>query len=321
MLRRYGQVSESVFGLNGTDENSATFALGWLLDKSAPLFTIFLNDTINLTDTTQDRIIELQRFREDAGFTDIEIICPKICHLIVEAKCGWTLPSQEQLTKYVTRLGQGVNQQAIITISAATTDYASSRMPDYLSGKTLIHRSWLDIHRMVSEAREKTKSFEEKLWLRELAQHLKGYVSMQNPRDNQVFVVSLSKNPIKESKQYSWVDVVEQDDSYFHPVGNRWPVIPPNYIGFRYEGHLQSVHHIDHYDVVTSLATVNKNWPQTTDEHFVYKLGPAMRPLKEVRTGNIYPSGRVWCAIDTLLSGAFETISAARDETNRRLND
>ena len=30
-------------------------------------------------------------------------------------------------------------------------------------------------------------------------------------------------------------------------------------------------------------------------------------------------AGRVSCAIDTLLSGAFDTISDARDETQRRL--
>jgi hypothetical protein len=28
--------------------------------------------------------------------------------------------------------------------------------------------------------------------------------------------------------------------------------------------------------------------------------------------------GRVWCAIDILLSGASKTISDARDETNKR---
>ncbi|MCC7697101.1 hypothetical protein [Janthinobacterium sp. EB271-G4-7A] len=54
-------------------------------------------------------------------------------------------------------------------------------------------------------------------------------------------------------------------------------------------------------------------------DNFVYKLGPAMRPPSEVRTGNIFKNGRVYCAIDTLLSGAFPAISAARGETERRI--
>jgi hypothetical protein len=46
-----------------------------------------------------------------------------------------------------------------------------------------------------------------------------------------------------------------------------------------------------------------------------------MLPAREIRTGNIFRNGRVWCAIDTLLSGAFDTIGAARDETQRRLTE
>jgi hypothetical protein len=143
---------------------------------------------------------------------------------------------------------------------------------------------------------------------------------MQNPRDNMVYVVSLSTHLINEGASYSWIDVVGKDGRYFHPVGNRWPVLPPNYIGFRYHGALQTVHHIDAYEIVGNLADRNQNWPVTDTDHFVYTLGPAMRPARTVRTGNIYRNGRVWCAIDTLLSGACETISEARDQTASRLN-
>jgi hypothetical protein len=39
-------------------------------------------------------------------------------------------------------------------------------------------------------------------------------------------------------------------------------VQPPNYIGFRYEGRLQSVHHIDSFKIVHNLATDNPLWPE-----------------------------------------------------------
>jgi hypothetical protein len=121
---------------------------------------------------------------------------------------------------------------------------------------------------------------------------------------------------------HTWINVVEQDHCYFHPISPGWPPQPPNYMGFRYHGRLQSVHHVDSFEVITNLAAFNNAWPETEGkDHFVYRLGPPMRPVEVVRTGNIYRNGRVWCAIDTLLSGAFSTIYTARDATQRRMTE
>ena len=46
-------------------------------------------------------------------------------------------------------------------------------------------------------------------------------------------------------------------------------------------------------------------------DHFVYKLGPAIKPAHIVKTGKLYPTGRVWAMLDTLLTS--DTISEARD--------
>lgn len=142
---------------------------------------------------------------------------------------------------------------------------------------------------------------------------------MDRTTDNKVFVVALGKEPMVKGGKHTWIDVVANDHCYFHPVGHTWPVQPPTYMGFRFDGTLQSVHHIESFEIVNDLSKVNRLWPKTKDDHFVYRLGPAMRPMTTVKTGKIYMNGRVWCAIDTLLSGAFSTISAARDETKRRL--
>lgn len=322
MLRLYGVEPKSVFSLLGTDENSATFALGWLLKASPTFFSGFTKSVTGTVSVPTDRQIELQRFGADAGYTDIEIICPTICHIIVEAKRGWYLPSKNQLLRYIGRLKQPQNSaRAIVSLSAATTEYASGRLPTEIDGVPVSHFSWLDIKRMVLRAHRTARSFEEKLWLRQMGKHLEDYISMQNPRDNNVFLVSLSRQPVLKDTQYTWIDVVEKDNRYFHPVGNRWPVFPPSYIGFRYGGQLRTVHHIDQYSVVRDLSSVNRKWPKTNQDHFIYELGPAMKPMKEIRNGSIYPNGRYWCAIDTLLSGAFKTISKARDETRRRLGD
>lgn len=55
-----------------------------------------------------------------------------------------------------------------------------------------------------------------------------------------------------------------------------------------------------------------KEWD---DPHFIYTLSPAIIPSKEIKTGNIYPNGRVWCHLDTLLT--CDTISEARELTKK----
>ena len=140
---------------------------------------------------------------------------------------------------------------------------------------------------------------------------------MRDSQDNRVYVVSLSDKPIKADGDYTWIDVVEKDKCYFHPVGKGWPDEPLNYIAFRYDGELQSVHHIERHDVVTDPSAVNKNWLKSDYAQFLYKLGPAKLPLHTVKSGPIWNS-RCWCAIDTLLSGTCKTISEAAAETKRR---
>jgi hypothetical protein len=319
-LRLFGTETNTVFALNGTDENSATIAFGWALSKSPELLRVIVNDLVKLTIDPEQTTIELQKYGEDKGFTDIEIFCPNVCHIIIEAKRNWELPSTAQLEKYVDRLNSGhLSNPLILSLSAASQEYATSHLSATINKIPLVHRSWADLQTLVRRAYSRTNFYEEKLWLRELETHLKGYTSMKNPRDNMTFVVVLSASPIKDGDSYSWIDVVGKDECYFHPVGNRWPVVPPNYVGFRYEGILRSVHHIESYEVVTDVSSVNEHWPKTSTNHFVYKLGQAMKPSTVVKNGSIWPSGRYWCAIDTLLSGSYETIAEARDETNKRL--
>ncbi len=58
----------------------------------------------------------------------------------------------------------------------------------------------------------------------------------------------------------------------------------------------------------------DENW---NDDHFVFDLGPAIIPNKEIRTGKgIYRNGRVWAAIDLLLTS--DTMTEARDKTKER---
>ncbi len=76
---------------------------------------------------------------------------------------------------------------------------------------------------------------------------------------------------------------------------------------------------------LSSRGAVPPRGSDTTEEHFVYKLGPAMRPPRDLKAGGngdtIKQSARVWCAIDTLLTGQFDHLGQARDETKKRLRE
>lgn len=68
------------------------------------------------------------------------------------------------------------------------------------------------------------------------------------------------------------------------PYGLRrggWPKVPPNYIAFRWDGHVRRIHHIDAYAVVDDLHEAFDEIPAGLEAdvpHIVYDLGPPILP-------------------------------------------
>ena len=321
-----GAFPKCVFELMGRDENSATFALGWALESSPNFARLLIEKIAGRKFPTEDRIIRLQKHGADKGFTDLEIRCGDELHAVLEAKVGWQVPTEAQLRRYRPRLDSqklDASKLAMVSVSSATATLARLRLPEKIDGVPVRHLSWGAIRHLAKSAHQTAPRFEEKLWLRELITHLGGYAAMNTVRDNHVYVVSLGSGPMRDGGIHTWIDVVVQDKSYFHPVGHSWPSQPPNYIAFRYKGRLQSVHRIESYEIMPDVSVKNPLWLNTDSDHFVYKLGPPMRPPIELRAAtpddSVKRSARVWCAIDTLLSGEFKTLGEARDATARRL--
>jgi hypothetical protein len=320
-LTVHGSETNNVFRLLGADENSATFALGWVLKHSVHLRRLVVGTIFGKPLDVKECVIALQKHNLDGGYTDIEAHGGDRWHFVLEAKRGWAVPSKGQLARYCPRLIETkAALQRLVSVSAADQTFATEHLPSRIGKIGVSHLSWTQISRLARKARELSAGFEERLWLRQFVQHLQEYVSMERTSDNTVYVVSVGIHPMVEGKNHTWIDVVEKDHCYFHPVGKNWPPQPPNYVGFRYRGRLQTVHHIDSFSVVRDLATYNRLWPKTKANHFVYRLGPAMLPSKEMRAGKVFRNARVSCAIDTLLSGAYKTLSDARDESKRRLS-
>jgi hypothetical protein len=319
-LTMRGKNPTNVFRLLGADENSATFALGWTLDRSPTLLARLVTTIFGSTLDSTDAVVALQRWGADRGYTDLEIQSGRAFHAVLEAKRDWELPSEGQLKRYVPRLAAArARRRRLVTVSAADADFAARGLPARIGGaRRLYLSSWGDLARLAREALAAARKADERFWLRQWMLHLREFVAMERRFDNNVFVVSLGVSPMVDGGS---LNVVEKSGRYFHPVGHMWPVQPPNYLGFRYRGALQSVRHVDAFEVVENLSKCDKRWPPTDRDYFVYKLGPPMRVAKPVRTSALYRNARVWCAIDTLLSGAFETIAEARNETKRRLEE
>jgi len=310
-----GAEAATVFSLLGGDENAATFALGWTLSRSETLLRSFL-ERLGLARPAGEVRIELQRHADDAGFTDIELVAPDELHVIVEAKVGGGVAGAVQLERYRPRFGQAHAGQALVSISAAPAYAASRLLAASLDGVPISHVSWGDVRRLVRGATPAAVGSTERRWLRDLDTHLEGYVATQVTSSNIVYVVALSDQEIAPG--YTWIDVVEKDNAYFHPIGRGgWPTTPPNYLGFRYRGQLQSVRHVEEAELVLELGERNPRWEAWSD-HMLYRLGPPMLPVTPLRSGMSY-ANRVYCAIDLLLSGACETIKQAQEETARRL--
>ncbi len=286
------------------------------------MLKIFIKDICGTNNFNNDEVeICVQEYDKDSGITDIEIKDNKEFFILVEAKRGWILPSKEQLLKYSTResfVKSIAKNKVIVTLSECSRDYAKHHLEiKDANGIPIKHVSWKDVNSFAEEAYPFASNSEKRL-LKELQFYLRGLMTMQNITSNEVYVVSLGSGK-PDICELTWIEIVKQKNKYFHPMGGGgWPKEPPNYIAFRYHGKLQSIHHIEGYVIATNIHNEIAEIPDKEWEpHFIYNLGPAIIPPKEIKTGSIYPNGRVWCHLDTLLT--CDTISEARDITKKRM--
>ena len=94
-----GRNPTSVFQLLGPDENSATFALGWVLERSAAFRDAVIARIFGHSVQAPDGVITLQTHGADGGYTDLELQSVRHVYVILEAKRSWELPTLKQLGK------------------------------------------------------------------------------------------------------------------------------------------------------------------------------------------------------------------------------
>jgi len=320
----YNQNIDSIFQLLGQKENDISYAVGFVFSRCDLFLRLFFQALgIDIPFEPNSIKIRLQQHEKSKGFTDFEIIYEGKIHIIVEAKRGWNYPTDNQLDKYASRLGYLESKAAvkqIVVFNESTAAYSKTHFRSSLkTGEPVKVISWQKLSQIARNSLS-TKTLNEKYLLNQLITYLDKISTMQKIDSNWVYVVSLgSAKPAQWS--FNWQDVVNKHKKYFHPVGGGkggWPKEPPNYIAFRYNGKLQTIHHIDNYEVFTEPSEYfeeipDKNWRP----HYLYSLGEAIRPTKEVRTGKrVTRSMRVWAMLDLLLTS--NTIGEARDESKKR---
>ena len=323
-LVAYGTEVSSVFQLIGNLENDITKSIAWALARCPEFLKAVINEVMSLEINTQNVRIKYQEFEKNKGITDLEITDDSLFYIIIEAKRGWILPGEEQLTLYSQRRNIAeslVPNKAIVSMSECSEDYAKTYLPfKAVNDIPVVHLSWSKLYELANSAKAISRISQKEL-LKELMKYLGGIMTMQAKESNWVYVVSLSTSK-PENCDLTWIEIVEQKKKYFHPFGiNGWPKEPPNYIAFRYNGKLQSIHHIESYTVTKSLHSAIIEMPdvEKVDEYFVYNLGEPIIPLKTVKAGNIYAFGRKWAMLDTLLTA--DTIYEACEISRQRMNE
>lgn len=330
---------ETVFSLIGNDENAMTASLGWVLTQCPALLKKLLE---KLGIAYDDGIrVDLQKHSSGKGFTDIEILLDNKFHIIIEAKKGFNVPDISQLEKYALRLNDdkkskdSVKLLIVLAESDRKDEWLNSNLPNKVMGIEINPISWQEIRILCQDVDcRKESSHSEKRLLQQFYNYIGKELRVQNLTSNSVYVVSLGRQiffdeqKTKDGKPISFIDVVEKYEMYFHPVGGGkggWPVDPPNYIAFRYNSALQSIHHIDNYRKIDDYSTwfPLKSPTPTEQLDYLYSLGSAIVPPKRVSVNDRekkYPaitySSRRWSDLDLLLT--CESIAEAVFKTKTR---
>lgn len=249
-LLRYERPVQTVFGLLGTNEDDMTYALGFVMSRSPRFACAIASELGSSLETQCDGVVRLQQINE-LGRTDVELHVHGRFAAVFEAKRGPHLPSLEQLQSYVPTLRKYVaTDKYLVAVTNAPHEYARRALPDELDGVPVRHLTWRRI-RELATATYREEGHKNKAVLRDFTDYLRELLGMEMNRSNMVYVVSLNSGVCWGLGNRA---VVNERRRYFYPVGGSggWPSPPPNYIAFRYEGRLQSIHHVDSWTIISN---------------------------------------------------------------------
>ena len=170
-LVAYGGEITSVFQLIGTLENDITKSIAWALCNCPVFMKKIIGEVLGIDIDPEKVRILYQEFEKGKGITDLEITDDESFYVIVEAKRGWILPGEEQLTLYSRRkaiVQSGAKYKAIVSMSECSQEYAKSYLPIHeANGISVRHLSWERIYELANESRASSSNSQKNL-LKEL---------------------------------------------------------------------------------------------------------------------------------------------------------
>ncbi len=320
LLLRNTEVA-TVFNLLGTKENDLSYSLGWALTRCPPLLAAVVKVFAGLSVDPKEIngiVVRLQEHdRSDRGYTDLEIVVPNHCYLVIEMKRGWNLPDEKQLARYADREGfrdPTYPVRRLVTLSECSPSYAEWKCPvKNFRAAALCHHNWEHLLRAITVCRSQCDHKQKRL-LDEFQSYITNAVTMRSIDTNRVWVVALTDDTMP-GWTITFKDVVDDHRKYFQKVskGN-----PATYIAFKYKSRLHSIHFVEKYEEIMDATPFfdQPNGEPFPEPHYLFSLGPPIRPAHEVKYGKIWNPGRVYCMLDTLLT--CNTIEEAVKETKRR---
>jgi len=234
------------------------------------------------------------------GRTDLELVGTAET-VIIEAKKGWLLPGEQQLSKYLGHFEPG-QYRLLVSLSDSSAEWAATQLPRQVAGVPAVHLPWDAIRADLAAALRKVRRHAERHWLEQLTIYLAGATAVRDPSEQWVFNVVLSDTVLGGRTFRKWVT---DERVYFHPVGvgKGWPRRPPILMGFRWGGRVRQVSRVVGANI---YANLHDRFPEIDsgedpDPHVVYDLGPDL-PLPTMSTSGTYATARVWALLDQMLT-------------------
>ena len=323
-LTRHSSAVPSVYSLMGTLENDLTAALGYTLTRSPTLRAdVLARVWPTVTPPAAGEATLALEVRGSEGRTDLQMHLPGAL-VIFEAKGGWIVPTARQLAQYAGRITEHEHPAGgvLVTLSQASGDLATAcGLPASIDGIPVVHLPWTEVLDDITAARRTCRGTE-RVWLDELHAYLKEVIRMRSPKDCTTYCVVLNRAKPGDGGDRTFLEYVTDGHCYFHPygAGNGWPAEPPNFMAFRWDGHVQRIHRVTHAEVIPSLLQRFPDVPAnevTTTPHAVYTLGPRIPPFDPIPTGKNYRAARLWVLLDQLQTAP--TLADAIDGTRQLL--
>lgn len=328
----------SPFGLLGTDENALTFALGFTFQQSPRLLQWFLNKIgINGIRTSMLRNVEisLQRRRSDSskkGITDVEIVLNPHFHVIIEAKVGTALPSEDQCRKYIDTLdaSEGSQNKLVILVeSPEVITIERYKRTDPALVDRVVCFNWTEL--IPELVRLTVRPQDQKLdssnpselgWLQAFYRFLDQEYRMK-AFSTEVWILPISTEAVCNNGDSFWKLHLKHRLVWDH----QQPGVRPLYLGFRVNGQVDAIYRVlkvDHVKAIDSLvpelSQVKEGWTQGPVT--VWHFGDAVPLNSPVTTGSGMYNRRIRCDLDLLLTcRTLVEVESGMKERREKSND